>query len=159
MNISGDCNIYEFNARSVLEQFTLYIDGTPNDVVMVISTYPLSGQAQQAFEKSAERLGYGKNRIAYVCLQGVASDTDTQALLSASDLKAIITGIDPLALILADSASCTLLEEAYATSVITDKFQRINCKNVVAFDGFENMLASNDDKQRAWAILKNLSLG
>lgn len=162
MNISGDCNIYEFNARSVLERFAVYIEGTPNDVVMTLSLNPLSEQAKAAFEKSMERLGYGKNRIAYVCLNPTANNNDEhtcESSLSATDLKALISGIDPLALILADSASCALYEKAYEAPVIPDKYQRIDCKNVIAFNDFEAMLALSDDKQRAWAILKNLSLG
>lgn len=53
-------------AEMVLEQFPLQVQGGPNASLMCVSSVPLPAQARDAVAASAERLGYGRENVAWV---------------------------------------------------------------------------------------------
>ncbi|MBB3171677.1 hypothetical protein FHR31_001497, partial [Parvibacter caecicola] len=53
-------------AEAVLAQFPLQVQGCPNASLMCVSSGPLPAQARDAVTASAERLGYGRENVAWV---------------------------------------------------------------------------------------------
>lgn len=152
MIISAKGNIYEFNAELALERFGAFVDGDANDVLVAISSHTLGATAQNALEASAEQLGFGRDAWAWVVL-----DTGTSRL-EASNLRMLVEGLDPIALVACDGSAASTLSEAYSTQMKMDSTNRIACRTVAAFNNFESMLTSNEAKQKAWRVLKELHL-
>lgn len=150
MIISANGNIYEFNAKGVLALYAPFVKGSTDDLLAVVSEHPASATAQAALEASAERLGFGRNRIAWVTL------TQEAGQLGPHELSDLIEGIDPIAIVAADGSAASALSRAFAATLSHDAANRARCRTVVAFNDFEAMLADADSKQRAWHLLKQL---
>lgn len=180
---SANSNIYEVNARSVLEVYADFLDATPAKTVVVISERPLSLSASEALKKSAAALGYGEGACAFAALtpanDAAEASTNLAAgaahpgtdlatgtphpggdsegiLLGANDVLSIVEGLDPLAVVAADTASAALLARAYRTSVQPDDATRVLGRPCIAFSQLESMMESSSGKQKAWALLKKL---
>lgn len=150
-----DSNIYEFNAASTIALSADFIDGCPNDIVVILSARPLSPEAQTALASSAERLGYGEGGCCWVTLTAHEQDGEGTAL-GAMDVRTIIEGLDPAACIATDAQASAALTEAYGESSQLDAHTRILGRDIVSFMDFPAMLADPAQKQRAWAILKRM---
>lgn len=149
-----DSNIYEFNAASTIALYADFIDGCPNDIVIVLSARPLPPEARTALGSSSERLGYGEG-ICWVTL--TARDQDGEgAALGALDVRTIIEGLDPAACIATDAQASAALAEAYGQETQVDAHSRILGRDIVGFKDFSAMLTDPEQKQRAWALLKKM---
>lgn len=151
MKNPANSNIYEVSARSVLDAYAGYIDGDPEDLLLVVSASAPSDEARSALFSTAQRLGYGKD-VAWLHLNGEV------AALGARELMMIVEGLDPCALIALDEPSTTLLAQTYRCTVASDSFDHIFGRPTVTFVDFAAMLEDDDRKQRAWALLKHLAL-
>ncbi len=248
-------------AEMVLEQFPLQVQGGPNASLMCVSSVPLPAQARDAVAASAERLGYGRENVAWVevaspveegaatvraeaaagtsaetgvasapevagegslggCaeLPGKGTEGANSAAVEASDvnpgeerqgagvetycastpsaaytakavgeepaaaerepssvaaaeagsadvapltelqLRTIVEGLDPVALVVADAAAAALLAEAYRRPLFCDHPNRLSARSVAAFSNFAALLETPEGKQRAWSLLKELAL-
>lgn len=152
MNSRSDSNIYEFNAATALAVHADHIEGTPNGTLAVVSTDPLPADARAALASSADKLGFGRSNIFWITCAPAAND----ASLDANGLQGLLIACDPLALITTDAAAAHLLGHAFSTECPVDAQGRIVGRDLVAFASFQNMLASPEQKQRAWALLKKL---
>lgn len=148
---AGGGNSYEFNARGVLQLYGGFIEGTPNCTLAVLSKGPLSVEARAAFQASAERLGFGKDACAWVVLECDAGE------LGASDVLSVIEGLDPGAVVAADSHAASCVSAAYSASFKLDAANRAGCRTVVALADFEGALHDDAAKRKAWAALKKLA--
>lgn len=157
MNDSANCSIYEFNACSVLDLYEAFIEGSPQNLIAVISAHPLTAVARDALSKSAIHLGFGPRACAWIALTG-REDAPATSPLDAANLRILIEGIDPLGLIVTDTDAIEALANAYGCSILADTASRIACRNLIAFKGFEDMLNEEGSKQRAWSLLKRLTL-
>lgn len=153
MKNPANSNIYEANARSVLEAYAGFVEGAPESLLLAVSGAMPTDDAREALASSAERLGFRRS-IAWLRLRPESSDAPT---LGADDLFAIVEGLDPIALVALDAPSCRLLADAYRCDVPQDAPCRIFGRNAAAFHSFESMLGSNELKQKAWSILKRLA--
>lgn len=142
-------NIYDASERIVRELYADYLDGPASTLVCAIANHPLSPQAQKAVESSMSALGYGK-AVTRIVL------TVDEIALSDQDLFMAIEGIDPLAIVAADAMSTQALAKAYRCELHPDSSGRLLGRNCVAFRNLEGMLASPEQKQRAWALFKQL---
>ena len=149
-----DSNIYEFNAASTIALYADFIDGCPNDIVVVLSSDPLTSEARTALANSAERLGYGEGTCAWVTLSPNSGEGPT---LGAMDVRTIVEGLDPAACIATDAQASASLAEAYEKAAEPDAHTRILGRDFIYFTEFESMLADSDQKQRAWALLKKMA--
>lgn len=170
MKFSENDNIYEFNALNVLDMYADFVEGTPECMVGVCASEPLSGEARKALTASCDKLELGACAWVHVNAASSAGVTTSSAAdtadptintaatssLPPADLFKLIEGLDPLVLIAADEAAAHALGEAYGCAILLDKRNRVFGRTCVAFRNFENMLADPDTKQRAWALLKQL---
>lgn len=186
MNISTRSNIFEVTAASTLEAYASHVEGTASCTALVVSERALGDAARSALAKSLSSLGFvGAGAVGAVGTagSGVTSAASTGAAgtktagtktaagsglafavlsaegnrLGAADAFAIVEGLDPLRLVIADAASAELLSLAYRCPIELDSQLRLLGRPSVAFANFEDMLGESEEKQRAWAILKRLS--
>lgn len=90
----------------------------------------------------------------------VAADASACALpLSENDIRVIVEGIDPVAVVVTDSNAAAMMAEAYKQPLFCDHPCRVAGRSVAPFTNFETLLSTPDSKQKAWALLKELALG
>lgn len=155
MKNSANSNIYEVNANNVLTAYDGFVEGTPETMLLVVSTCAPSPEARTAIESSADSLGF-KQRTAWVHLNAPEGANSVATVLGAKDLMAIIEGLDPLALIVLDEKGIATLAEAYRCDIPEDSHVRVFGRDTATFHDFASMLDNSDAKQKAWAILKKL---
>lgn len=85
--------------------------------------------------------------------KGAGADAGT---LAAVDLFELIEGLDPNVLVAADAAAAQALSTAYRAEVPPGSTARLLGRSAVTFRSFEDQLANQNRKQKAWALLKRL---
>ncbi len=151
---STDGGMYENTAKTLWATFESHLEGSFEGVVVILSKTALGADAHRALRNSAEKLGFGERACIFCTLSGA----EEAAELSRDELFDIVEGLDPLALVAADSESIRALSEAYRTDIPPLARTRVFGRSTVAFKQFESMLEDPQDKQRAWALLKKLVL-
>ena len=162
-------------AEATLREFAECVEGGPNASLLVLSTEALPEEAREALAASAERLGYGRENVAWAETSSIAvpaesSETSPVVIstggpegrggeISPADrLRTLVEGLDPVALVAADSVAAAQLAEAYRQPVFCDAPSRVACRTVVAFANFPTLMETPESKQKAWALLKELAL-
>ncbi|MCI9129627.1 MAG: hypothetical protein HFJ65_04905 [Eggerthellaceae bacterium] len=151
MNTFPDSNIFEFNAATTLVRYGEYAQGSANSMLSVISTEPLSEDARAALASSSARLGFGDD-ILWVTLK-----PEEREPLATEDATYLLIATDPVAFVITDANAAAFMRASLGADIPLDAFSRIRCRDSVAFASFQEMLASPEEKQRAWALLKKLS--
>lgn len=150
MKNSAKCNMYEVGLAQTRELFGDYLDGSPSALICAVSAQVLGEAARAALESSAAALGYGHGAVTFATL------ADAEGALDGPALFALVEGLDPLCVVAADAEAATALSQAYRQELPPMKAARLFGRPAVAFDSFEQMLADDQAKQRAWALLKTL---
>ena len=127
-------NIFEVTGESVLMLYGSHLTGAPTSTLLVLSETPLGDAAP---------------------LARVVVETD-EGKLGAEDVRTIVEGLDPVALVACDAFAAETLSAAYRTPVTLDADNRLMGRTAVIFQDFEGMMNTPADKQRAWALLKKL---
>ena len=162
MKISAKSTMYSLERQRVLEEYGAYLqaaEGVPGGVLAeplfcVASTATLSEAAKKALASSAAAMGYGAETRFFVV-------AGADPALSPTQFFRLVEGIDPLALVIADTVTQQLASAAYRTAegprmLQADAAQRILGRNAVVFSNFEDLLTTPAKKQQAWALLKKL---
>lgn len=183
MKFSENDNIYEFNALNVLEKYAEFVKGTPECMVVVCSSEALPDYARQAITASCEKLDLGEcawlrtgsgpaaDRASADAADGSGDDpvgagsagadstgagSTAPEHLTPQDIFSLVEGLDPVALIAADTEAASALGKAYRCDILLNERNRVFGRTCAAFRNFASMLADPRDKQRAWALLKQL---
>lgn len=177
MKFSANCNIYEFNACSALDDYAEFAAGGPECHVCVVSERALGAAARDALCKSAERVGYAAQNVAWVQLAaaavaagaderagvgGDASDTFDTTTTTASvrlepdQLFDLVEALDPFAVVVTDAGALQAFCQGYRCSIGAGRLARVLGRNVAVLDNFEQQLQSPEGKQAAWAVLRQL---
>ena len=148
-------------ADAVLAKYPLHVTATPNASLLCLSSQPLPEEVRAAVAASAERLGYGSSNVAWVVVAPEGgSPTEACALpFAENDIRTIVEGIDPVAVVVADSNAAAMMAEAYKQPLFCYHPCRVAGRSVAPFTNFEALLTTPDSKQKAWALLKELALG
>lgn len=163
-------NMFEVTGESVLMLYGAHLTGTPASSLLVIAEKPLSNEALTALRKSARTLEFGDAPVAVATLtagEGPSDDgspggglPDTpspdESTLGPEDVRTIVEGLDPVALVATDAASAEALSAAYRTPVTLDAPNRLLGRTAVIFQDFESLMETPESKQKAWALLKQL---
>lgn len=152
MKKGANSNIYNFTANSVLDIYGAFIEATPDCMVITLSAKPCSAPARDAVQKSIDHLGFSSNACAWAVLEA------SGITLGEKEIRTIIEGLDPIALIALDVESAKLLGKAYRCKIALDAASRVFGRTTAAFRNFTKMLDDPDSKQRAWAVLKELRM-
>lgn len=142
--------MFEVTGESVLTLYGANVTGTPLSALMVASETPLGEAALEALEKSAASLDFGSAPLALL----VAESPDGK--LGAEDVRTIVEGLDPVALIATDAFAAELLSAAYRTPLTLDAPNRLLGRTALIFEDFEALMETPETKQKAWALLKQL---
>ena len=154
MNRRAYANMYEAALEGTWELFSAYLDGARTAPLLAVSASALGGPARAALTSTAASLGYGDDACAFATL--ACADATGGPALDRQALFTLVEGLDPLGLIVTDSAAARAVAEAYRCSLALGESQRVFGRPCVAFESFEPMLATSQDKQKAWALLKRL---
>ena len=142
--------MFEVTGESVLTLFEGHLTGEPASSLLVVTQTTLSDEARLALLKSARTLEFGDAPLAVATL---ATDEGT---LGAEDVRTIVEGLDPVALVAVDAFAAEALSAAYRTPIMVDAPNRLLGRTAVVFQDFEALMKTPADKQRAWALLKKL---
>ncbi|MEC4272004.1 hypothetical protein VJ923_02355 [Adlercreutzia sp. R25] len=143
-------NMFEVTGESVLTLYGSHVTGAPTSTLLVISGTALNETAREALEKSAASLGFGTAPLALATME------TAEGKLGAEDVRTIVEGLDPVALVATDTSATKALSAAYRTPVTLDEANRLLGRTAVVFQDFESLMKTPADKQRAWALLKKL---
>ena len=99
-------NIFEVTGESVLMLYGSHLTGAPTSTLLVLSVTPLGDAALEALEKSAASLEFGAAPLARVVVE-----TD-EGKLGAEDVRTIVEGLDPVALVACDAFAAETLSAA-----------------------------------------------
>lgn len=150
MIYSVKSNIFEVTGESVLTLYGTNVVGAPTSSLLVVTKKPLSPPAMSALEKSAASLEFGTAPLAVAVVE-----TD-EGTLGSEDVRTIVEGLDPVALVVADALAAELVSAAYRTPLLIDERSRLLGRTAVVFQNFEALMESPESKQKAWALLKKL---
>lgn len=142
--------MFEVTGESVLTLYESHLTGTPASTLLVVTEKPLSAEALTALEKSATSLEFGEAPLAIAVIE------TPEGSLGAEDVRTIVEGLDPVALVVADAFAAELVSTAYRLPVALNDKNRVLGRTVVVFEDFEALMKTPADKQRAWALLKKL---
>lgn len=142
--------MFEVTGESVLVLYGSHVTGTPASTLLVLSETPLGDAARTALEKSAASLEFGAAPLAVVTAEAA------EGKLGAEDVRTIVEGLDPVALVATDAFAAELLSASYRAPVTLDAPNRLLGRTAVIFEDLEGLMKTPADKQRAWALLKKL---
>lgn len=80
-----------------------------------------------------------------------------ETTLTPADLILIIETLDPFAVVSVDMASAKLLADAYRTQIKLNTPQTLLGRPLRCFENFDSMISTQEGKQNAWKLLKNLA--
>ncbi|MCL2888813.1 MAG: hypothetical protein FWE65_00130 [Eggerthellaceae bacterium] len=153
--------MYERVLEGTWELFGDYLSGAREAMLCVVSSAELGGAAKAALQSSFAKLGYGKAACTFFTLQGKAScdgrdGRDGLPPLAEKEIYAVLEGMDPCLLVIADAQAAKACSRAYRLDIPLDQRSRVFGREVRAFASFESMLDDPKGKQGAWALLKTL---
>ena len=141
-------NSLAYARESTAKRFAERLEGSLEALVLVATQASLGQQARQALVKSFDNLGWGTG-LTWLFV-------DAPALLSKAEFYEAIEGLDPVIVVLAGDAACTLAADAFACDIPTQGRFRLFGRNACAFDNLEALLQSESGKQTVWGLLKTL---
>ena len=111
----------------------------------------LSGADGDAVRKSLERLDFAPDDLLAIDVSADDGFTPT-----AADVRRAVLAVDPLVVVALDSAATRLVERAFK---LADKLEpghvvQAMGYRLVAVEGFEALLATDEGKKRAWHQLR-----
>jgi hypothetical protein len=142
--------MYEVSADTTLTLFSAFLEGSPASTLLVISTAPLPAAAREALAKSAIALNFGNAPVSFATLKSELGE------LGPGDLMTLIEGMDPLALIAADTTAAEKLSAAYHSPVQVETLNHLLGRPTLIFQDLAALMESAQGKQAAWALLKKL---
>lgn len=141
---------YERIRRTYISPFAQHLEGSEDALFCVVSSFPLSASGKNALLATAKQLGYHEKQLAFIVL---SKDEQT---LSPQDLFTIIEALDPQCIVCTDHEAVRVASAGYNTPLALETREYLLGRNCCCFEAFEDMLANNELKQKAWACLKTL---
>lgn len=122
---------------------------------------PFSGADGLALDKAFGKLGWGFGSGDTRTWSGILLAPHNQTELSSDELRLICEIIDPLTIVALDEgarvaliAAFTSAEEGMLINFLPGKQCEVLGRRLVSVEGFEDSLADDHAKQKAWAQLK-----
>lgn len=141
---------YERIRHNHISPFAQHLEGSEDALFCTVSSSPLSAAGKNALLATAKQLGYHEKQLAFIVLS-----IDEQTL-SPQDLFTIIEALDPQCVVCTDHEAVKAASAGYNTPLALETREYLLGRNCCCFEAFEDMLASNELKQKAWACLKTL---
>lgn len=141
---------YERIRHIHVSPFAQHLEGSEDALFCTVSSSPLSAAGKNALLATAKQLGYHEKQLAFIVL---SKDEQT---LSPQDLFTIIEALDPQCVVCTDHEAVRVASAGYNTPLALETREYLLGRNCCCFEAFEDMLANNELKQKAWTCLKTL---
>lgn len=141
---------YERIRHTHVSPFSQHLEGSEDALFCTVSSSPLSAAGKNALLATAKQLGYHEKQLAFIVL---SKDEQT---LSPQGLFTIIEALDPQCVVCTDQEAVRVASAGYNTPLALETREYLLGRNCCCFEAFEDMLANNELKQKAWACLKML---
>lgn len=141
---------YERIRHIHVSPFSQHLEGSEDALFCTVSSSPLSAAGKNALLATAKQLGYHEKQLAFIVL---SKDEQT---LSPQGLFTIIEALDPKCVVCTDHEAVRVASAGYNTPLALETREYLLGRNCCCFEAFEDMLANNELKQKAWACLKTL---
>ena len=145
-----DSTTFSVARQEVLARYAPAIVCPGAALMCVVAEASCEPAALDAIDKTAEALGYGAANVARVVVDDSACPLDAAALLE------VVEGLDPVCVCVVGPTSAGLFAQAYGLEprefARTTAFGRPVC--LLAEMG--RLVASDQGRQKAWALLKTL---
>lgn len=168
-------SVYERVRADACAALTYHYEGSLNALFCVISNTRPQEAERAAIEAVAARGGFAACDIVWITItEPLETSTSREACskdsalseekpvssdassLDSSDLLRLVESIDPLCLVVLDQKAAETVSRAYNQPVKLESCDSLLCRPYCAFAHFTRMLATDERKQRAWALLKEL---
>ena len=139
-------SVYERQIQAECASFTASFEGSLNALFCIIFSKPITGATREALLATAKRGGFSASDIVWM---------NTEAL-EPPDLMHLIEAIDPLCAVVLDQRAAETLSRAYNQPIKLAECDFILGRPCAAFVDFERMLETEERKQQAWSLMKEM---
>lgn len=165
-------SVYERVRTDECAAFSGYYEGDLNALFCVVANEKPGEAERAAIQASAARGGFPASSIIWITIAGsskasfvgeegdgttapVASG-EGELFLDGADLLRLVETVDPLCLVVLDQQAAEVVSRAYNQPIKLECCDSLLCRPYCAFAHFARMLETDDRKQRAWGLLKEL---
>ena len=157
-------SVYERVRTDECAAFSCHYEGSLNALFCVVANERPQEAERAAVQASAARGGFSADDIIWisiagsgeVLLAGEEKSGTASSSLDGADLLRLIEAVDPLCLVVLDQRAAEVVSRAYNQPVKLECCDSLLCRPYCAFAHFARMLETDDRKQRAWVLLKEL---
>lgn len=153
---ANTASIYERQRAIECANLTSFYEGSLNALFCVVSSDQPTEPERKALEATAQRGGFTSQQTIWVTTNAKSDDASESASLDPADLMQLVESIDPLCLVVLDQRAAEVLSRAYNQPVKLEACDSILGRPCCAFVDFNRMLQTDERKQRAWALFKEL---
>lgn len=149
-------SIYERQRALECANLTNFYEGSLNALFCVVSSDQPTESERKALEATARRGGFTSQQTIWVTTNAKSDSALENIPPDPADLMQLVESIDPLCLIVLDQRAAEVLSRAYNQPVKLEACDSILGRPCCAFVDFGRMLQTDERKQRAWALFKEL---
>lgn len=149
-------SIYERQRAIECANLTNFYEGSLNALFCVASSDQPTEPERKALEATAQRGGFTSQQMIWVTTNAKSDDASESTSLDPANLMQLVESIDPLCLVVLDQRAAEVLSRAYNQPVKLEACDSILGRPCCAFVDFNRMLQTDERKQRAWALFKEL---
>lgn len=139
-------SVYERQRQAECAALRASYEGSLDALFCVVSSDASSESEQRALIATATHEGFIAQDIIWI----------TTRDLDAPELATLIESVDPICLVVLDQRSAEKLSRAYNQPVKLESNDSILGRPCCCFVDFERMLGTDERKQRAWVLLKEM---
>lgn len=156
--LAASASIYERQRALDCADAMDFCEGSLSALFIVVSSECVSESARSALLAAADRGGFASQDVLWLTtnLADTTRSEDPPPAPQAPDLLQVIESVDPFCLVALDQKAGTLLSRAYNQPIKLDAPDEILGRPCCCFVHFDRMLQTDDRKQRAWALLKEM---
>lgn len=156
--VANAASIYERQRAIECAGLTNFYEGSLNALFCVVSSVMPADLERKALEATAQRGGFTSQQTIWVTTNASIKDVaeSSTAALDPGDLTQLVEAVDPLCLVVLDQRAAEALSRAYNQPVRLEACDSILGRPCCAFVDFARMLQTDERKQRAWTLFKEL---
>lgn len=143
-------SVYERQRQEECQDYEQNFEGDLNALFCIVTSASVSERMRDALNATAERAGFSRAETIWITTTNVAVS------LEAPDLMKLVEVIDPLCMVVLDQHAAELLSKAYNQPIKLEACDFILGRPCACFVDFSRMLETDERKQRAWALMKEM---
>lgn len=149
-------SIYERQRTVECANLTSFYEGSLNALFCIVSSDQPTDPERKALEATAQRGGFTSQQTIWITTNATRDGAPESAPLDPAHLMQLVEAVDPLCLVVLDQRAAEVLSRAYNQPVKLEACDSILGRPCCAFVDFSRMLQTDERKQRAWTLFKEL---